>query len=182
MEQQAPAGPPASPQGWAPPPAPAPQGWAPPATGARGGVTGLAKLGALVLFLFGLLFTLIGVLLLVAGAFITTLVADADIEGLSQGQLGDLLGAGIAIAAVIILVIAILEMLVGVFAWRGSGFARVMGILYGLFFGGFTLLGSVGGTRSADVATANGQILTIVIGALYLFIAIVFIVRYRSRA
>jgi hypothetical protein len=181
MAQQSPAGPPASPQGWGPPPGQAPTGWAAPPVATKGSVTGLAKLGAMFLFLMGLLFTLLGALLLVAGGMLRSVIEGANVEGLTSQQVADIFGGALVVVAVIVLVFAILEMLVGVFSWRGSGFARVLGILYSLFWGVILLLGSLGGSR-VDAATANGQIVTIVFAAAYLYTAIVFIVRYRGRA
>ncbi|TMD31093.1 MAG: hypothetical protein E6I94_03450, partial [Chloroflexi bacterium] len=74
MEQQpqqppAPASPPAQPAWGQPPAAPASQ-WVQPPTvaAARGSVTGLAKIGAVILILFGLLWTLFWGAVVVLGA------------------------------------------------------------------------------------------------------------------
>lgn len=183
MEQQTPpAGQPASaPSGWGPPPGQAPVGWVqPPSPAGTGGTTALAKLGALILFLWGLLFTLLGLVAIAGGALfrdaIRSLSPDLDV-----GQFGDVAGGFIVIVGVVILVIAIVEMLVGVFSFRGSGFARVLGILYGLFFGLFMLAGSLG-SRDLGDGTAGGGTFGLVLAASYLYTAIVFVVAYRSKA
>ena len=173
----APSGPPMA------PPAPPPSAWVTaPVQQSRGGVTGLAKLGALVLVLFGLFWSLIGAALLVAGGLATSILEQMDLEGMDQGQLGDILGGAIAGFGIVILLIAIVEVLVGIFAWRGSGFARMLGILYGLGFGGITLLAALGSSQSAEVSAAGGGVATLAIAIAYLYVALVFIVRYRARA
>ena len=164
-----------------------PVGWVQ-APARQGGVTILAKLGALILFLWGLLFTALGGLAIALGAqFKGALESVVGAEALTSG-VGNAIGGAIVVVGVVVIVGAVIEMLVGIFAWRGSGFARVMGILYGLFFGGLGVMGILG-TASAGssldelgVSAASPAIGQIIFTALYLYPAIVFILAYRSKA
>ena len=202
--------PPAPPMSTAPvpPPAAGTPGWTGPVSGqpawtlpaggssttyvvAQPGVTGLAKLGALVLILFGLFWTLVGGALLLVGRALT----DTDIPELQQtiivnGEVISYAELAVNIAAgigVVILVLAVLEVLVGIFAWRGSGFARFIGTLYALIFGIPLLLAALGGSGSRDVGgattnTTSGVVVLLVLAIAYLYVAIVFIFRWRSRS
>ena len=55
---------------------------------------------------------------------------------------------------VVILVIGIVEVLAGIFSWRGSGWARVVGIIYGLLLG-LLFVAGLFGPRSS-VSDVNG--------------------------
>jgi len=172
--------PPAQPSAWVTPAAPT--GWVAPVPAAsQGGVSGLAKLGALFLFLIGLFWGLIGLLALVAGELFRQLFENARMEGLEEGQLANFVGGAIIAIGVVILVVAVLEVLVGLFAWRGSGFARLLGVLYGLFFGVLSLLMATGASRS-DSDAAGGGVVLLAFGLAYLYTAVVFIFRWRSPA
>jgi hypothetical protein len=88
-------------------------------------------------------------------------------------------------AWIVILVLAVLEVLVGIFAWRGSGFARFAGTLYALIFGIPLLLIALAGpsSRSVDGVTTNttaGFAFVLVFAIGYLFTAFAFIFRWRS--
>jgi hypothetical protein len=148
---------------------------------ARGGVSGLAKLGALFLFLLGLFWTIIGLLAMVAGQVFRSLFEGVTAEGFRQGQLADIAGGMIVAVGLVIVVVALLEMAIGVFAWRGSGFARLLGTLYGLFFGVITLLMATGASRSQTDA-ADGGVVLLAFGLAYLYTAVVFIFRWRNAA
>jgi hypothetical protein len=188
-----PQAPPPPPAGWtAPPSAPPPSAPPPPAVWAAaapppvrsGGVTGLAKLGALILFLMGILWSLIGLAFVVGGGFLTQILEGVEVEGLGEGVFGNIL-AGLAVGVgLVILVIAIMEAIVGILSWRGSGFARVMGILYGLLFGLGTLSSVMSASQVPEASAdgAGGGIVAIVIAIAYLYVAIVFIFRYRSAS
>lgn len=174
---------PPAPSGWvqpaAPPPMPPASEWVMPAAAAQqGGVSALSKVGALVLIVFGVLWAIFGALFVVAGNFIK------DTINLSQdyGELGDAVAGVLLVFGIAILVIAIVEVLVGVFAWRGSGLARVLGVLYGLLFG----LGSlflVTGARQADAASGGSPAIVFVAFAVgYLYVVAAFIFRWRRPA
>jgi len=167
------------------PPAAPPSAWIQPTPAvvrAQGGVTGLSKVGALFLFLVGLVWTLVGIVGVVAAGVFRSLVENMNLEGLegvSQGQVADIFAGAVIGIALVILVIAIVEMLVGIMAWRGSGFARMLGVLYGLFFGLTGILAAQGATQS-DQDTARGGLILLVLAAGYLYTAAVFAVRWRS--
>jgi hypothetical protein len=152
--------------------------WVMPAEGSqRGAITGLAKLGALILILFGVLWTLIGLALIVLVGFAKSLGDQTGISGL-----GDLAGGVLAIFGIVILAVALVEIATGLFAWRGTGFARVVGILYGLVFGLGALLPVIGSSpTTANTDTGGGVAVLLVFAVGYLYTALVFIVRYRSR-
>jgi hypothetical protein len=155
----------------------------PPAAARQGPVSGLAKLGALVLFVFGVLWALIGGLLLVAGGAIRDQLGFAQDFGQPFGQdFGDL-AAGLFVGiGIVILFIALVEILAGIFAWRGSGLARFAGIVYGLVFGVGSLLVAAGG-RGTDAAAAQGGVLFMAVFAIgYLYTLLVFIFRWRRAA
>lgn len=183
MEQQTPpAGQPAPAQGgWGQPPAQPPAGWAQPQPqpSYRPSTTGLAKLGSLILILWGLLFTLLGGVTVAGGALFRDALRSMAGQDLEGGQFADALGAGLAIIGVIVLVIALAEVLVGIFSWRGSGFARVLGIIYGLLFGLTLLAGSLGAPTDGS---NGGGVVGLVLAGSYLYTAFIFIVAYRSRA
>jgi hypothetical protein len=143
-------------------------------------VSGLAKLGALFLLLMGIFWTLVGGLAMIGGGVFRTMFRDAGFEGLEQGQLADILGGAIFAVGLVILVVAIVEVAVGIFAWRGSGVARLMGILYGLVFGITSLMAASGARNAAD--TGRSDLVLFAFAAIYLYTAVVFIIRYRSAA
>lgn len=84
-----------------------------PAAPPGGRVTRLAKLAAAILILFGILFTLGGLLF-------------------NLRDFGGLFGAGFASLGIVFLVIGIIETLAGIGAWRGNGVGRVVGIIFGV--------------------------------------------------
>jgi hypothetical protein len=145
----------------------------------EGGVTGLAKLGSLILIIFGLLFTLAGAVLLVIGREFETATIDPGLE-----QYRDLVGGLASGIGIVILVVAIIEILIGIFAWRGSGFARFIGIIYGILFGLVGLAGIAGAGTTTNPPTTTGSnsiVPAAIIAVAYLYVAAVFIFRYRSR-
>jgi len=184
---------PTGPMSAAPPPPPSPTpGWVGPASAQpvwsqpavgysytpKVGVTRLAKLGALVLILFGLLWAVIGGALLAVGGALTS--ANEPTGFFPVGFLAGL-AAGIGIA---ILVVAIIEVVIGVFAWRGSGFSRFIGTIYALVFGIGSLLIALGGGQNSTDSTANttsGVVILLVFAIGYLFTALAFIFRWKPR-
>ena len=175
--------PPPAPSGWvqpaAPPPMPPASEWVMPAAARQGGaVSGLSKIGALVLVLFGLFWTVIGALFVVSGNLIK------DTINLSQdfGDLGNAVAGILFVFGIAILVIAIVEVLVGIFAWRGSGLARVLGILYGLLFGLGSLFVMSGARQAEAGASGSPAIVLIVFGVGYLYVLVAFLFRWRQSA
>jgi hypothetical protein len=146
----------------------------------EGGVTGLAKLGALILIIFGILFALAGAVLLVVGREFETATIDPGLE-----QYRDLFGRLAAGLGIVILAIAIVEIIVGIFAWRGSGFARFIGIIYGIIFGLLGLAGIAGsGTTQPGTTpgtTTSSIVPAVIVAVAYLYVAVVFIFRFRRR-
>jgi hypothetical protein len=153
-------------------------GWVQPAPMVvqQGGSSGLAKLGAIILILFGLLTTLAGALI----AVVATALRDALATDFVQ--LSDAFADAGVVIGIVVVVIGIVEVLTGIFAWRGSGWARVGGIIYGLLFG-LLFLASVFAPRAttADVNTGNTVATTAVAAIAYLFVAVVFLLRYRTE-
>jgi hypothetical protein len=146
----------------------------PPAAARQGPVSGLAKLGAVVLIIFGLLWAVIGALLVVASRAISDLVGAQGF-----GEFGDFAAGLFGAIGIGILVIALIEILAGLFAWRGSGLARFAGIVYGLVFGAGSLLVATS-SRGTDAAAAQGGALFIGVFAIgYLYTLVVFIFRWR---
>ncbi len=164
----------AAPPAWVAPAAAS--GWVAPAETPRGHVTGLAKLGALILLLMGTFWTLAGVGLIAAGGAIKDSIDSSEFRGLGDIASGALIATGTGVA-----IFAIVEILVGIFAWRGHGFARVLGILYGLVFGVGALSVGLGARSNATSGTAAGVGILVAIAVAYLYVALVFLVRYRSR-
>ena len=155
---------------------------------AQPGVSGLAKLGALVLVLFGVFWGLVGGAILLVGRALEdfdipelqqTVVVNGETVTYAELAVGVFAGVGI-----VILVLAILEVLVGIFAWRGSGFARFAGTLYALIFGIPMLLIGLSGPSSqtldgSTVNTTGGIVFVLVFAIGYLFTAFAFIFRWR---
>jgi hypothetical protein len=174
---------PAAPTGWVQPPpapAPAPGQWVmPPAAVTRGGVTGPAKLGALVLIVFGVLWALLGVVIILSGSVITSLPGFGDQIG--NLQLSSLTGIIVGVG-IVILFIALVEVLAGIFAWRGSGLARFIGMVYGLVFGLGTLLSVAQASQASSADTRGGGLFLLVFAIGYLYVLAVFIFRWRRRS
>src|SRR3972149_420935 len=123
--------------------------WAPLA---RAPVSPLSKIGALFLAISGLLIGLLGALLVVVGSALT---GDNSIFGSS---LGSFVGAGVAFVGIVIVVIFGIQMLAGIFAWRGAGVARVLGVIYGILFGLLFVAGAVGGSDASGQSTSGGPL------------------------
>ena len=97
---------------------------------------------------------------------------------------GDTLGGAVAIIGVFFLIIAVLELVVGIASWMGKEWARIGGIIYGLVFGGICLVGALGtasGGSSSGTNTTSGLIVLGVLAIAYFYTLVVFAVRWRSR-
>jgi hypothetical protein len=175
--------PPPAPSGWAQPaPAPASQ-WVQPA-GVQGPVTGLAKLGGLIIALIAALWIFFGVIIVVGGALTKNLF---DSVG-SGTDVSNAVGGAIAVFGVIILVFAVIEFLGGLGALFGKDWGRVISVIFGLLFGVACLLigvSALAGGRSTDsnVATSaiGGAVFFLAHAVLYLFATIVLMARWRRR-
>jgi hypothetical protein len=178
-----PAGP--APSGWVAPAAAAPVvGWTMPVAEptTRRGATGLAKVAGAMLILLGLIVVVAGVLLAVGA------VAVRDLGTTAGGsQVGDAFGGVVAVFAIIILFIGLVEMLAGMGAIRGSGWGRIIGLIYGVLGSLFGLL-ALSGARSGATATNDTAVTGtaagtgVVILVLYLFITIILAFRFRPRS
>lgn len=60
--------------------------------------------------------------------------------------------------------------------------ARILGILYGLGFGGLTLLTALSPSAQGTVTGSGAMLVPLAIGLAYLYTALVFIVRWRNPA
>jgi hypothetical protein len=132
-------------------------------------VTGFSKAAGLILIIYSLLWILVGAALIFIGrTFLGSATTRPDL-GIDL----DALSAGVAVFGVILLVLGIVQLLAGVFAWRGSGAARVLGVIFGLLWGLLFLLGALGGASSSQTndATASGLVFTLVLAAGYLYSA-----------
>ena len=132
-----------------------------------------------VLIVFGVLWALIGAVIVFGGSVVSSLPGFGDrLDNITAGSLaGIIVGVGI-----VVLFIAIVEVLAGVFAWRGSGAARFIGMVYGLVFGLGTLLSLGQATTSGVQDAASGSLFLLVFAVGYLYVLAVFIFRWRSRA
>ena len=81
--------------------------------------------------------------------------------------------------AIILVVIGVLQLLSGLFAWRGSSGGRVGGIIFGVLFGLFGLLGLIGSGRSSD--TTGSIVISLILAVGYLYTAAVFALAFREK-
>jgi hypothetical protein len=175
-----PAAPPAT--GWNQPPAAPASGWVQPtAAAALGPVTGLAKIGAVVLIVNGILWTLFWGAIVLLGA-----AAKGSLDSLGGGTaLGDSIGGAIAAVGIFFVVIAVLELIVGVASWMGKGWARIGGIVYAILFGGVLLLSGLSALsagNSTGTNTAGSALVILAFAIAYIYTLVVFAVRWRGRA
>jgi hypothetical protein len=142
-------------------------------------VTGLAKLGALVLILNGILWTLVWGAIVGLGA-----AAKGSLDSFGGTSFGDAVGGALAAVGVFFLVVAVLELLVGVGSWMGKDWGRIGGIVYSLVFGGVLLLSGLSALgASSDTANATGgALIVLAFAAAYIYTLIVFAIRWRGRA
>jgi len=71
--------------------------------------------------------TLVGVFFVLGAAILTKAANQQGVPGL-----GAVVGGTLAVIAVVVLVIGIVEIVGGVGVWRGSGWGRVVGLIYGV--------------------------------------------------
>jgi hypothetical protein len=185
MEQQPPSqppqpsAPPAQPAWGQPAAAPGSQ-WVQPATAVtRGPVTGLAKLGALVLILMGALWAFLGAVVVLGGAALKSIGDQAG-----GTVVGDAFGGAVAGLGIVVLAIALVEVIVGIAAWMGKEWARIIGIIYALIFGGGCLVIGLSalGTGNSEVNEAGSALIILAFAAAYIYTLIVFAARWRGRA
>jgi hypothetical protein len=174
-----PSAPPAQPAWGQPPAAPVSQWVQPSSASARGPVTGLAKLGAVVLILNGILWTLIWGAIVALGA-----AAKGSFDSFGGTAFGDSVGGAIAVVGIFFLVIAVLELLVGIGSWMGKEWGRIAGIIYSLLFGSVLLLSGLSALGAGrDTANATGgALIVLAFAAGYIYTLVVFAIRWRGRA
>ena len=150
----------------------------------QGSVTGLAKVGGLIIALIAALWIFFGVLIVIGGALTKGLF---DSIG-SGSQVSDAVGGAIAVVGVIILVFAVIEFVGGLGALFGKDWGRVISVIFGLLFGVASLLigvSALAGGRSTDSDVASsaigGALFFLAHAALYLFATIVLMARWRRR-
>jgi hypothetical protein len=150
--------------------------------GQKGPVTILAKFAGIILLVFGLLWTAIGVVIVLGGAA-------AKVGGNSAGipVVGNAVGDFLAGFGIVILVIAIIEVLGGVGVILSKDWGRIIGIIYALMFGVgsvFIVLGGVSASKNVD--TGSGGAVTLIVGLVfllgYLYSLFALGVRWRGRA
>ena len=174
----------APPSGWNPQPTPAGPagtGWVQPAAAVRGPVTGLAKIAGIVILLNGIVWTLFW-----GAATVLGVAAKGYLDNLGGSGVGDAIGGAIATVGVFFLVVAILELLVGVGVLMSKEWGRIGGVVYSLIFGAVTLLIGLSafGARSDSVDTSGamtGGIIFLVLAIGYIYSLIVLAMRWRSR-
>jgi hypothetical protein len=149
--------------------------------GMQGPVTPWAKIGAVFLDVMGILLILFGLLAIVGG----TAIRDLTNSGGDTSGLGDVLGGAVAVFGIIIAVIGVLQLLSGLFAWRGSGGGRVGGIIFGLLFGVFGLLGLISSMRVSSEFSGSGGgsslVFSLILAVGYLYTAAVFLFAFREK-
>ncbi|HTC86022.1 MAG TPA: hypothetical protein VK656_04930 [Candidatus Acidoferrum sp.] len=159
--------------GWAAPTQPsAPVGWAPPPVApiGRQSTTGFAKTAAILLIAFGMLLGLFGLVFIAAGAAAGT-IDQSFLVGVSAATLRDFV-AGVGI---VVLVFAVIQILGGIGSWRGSGWGRVIGLVYGV-------LGTLLGLSALGSPARQGAGSGLLILAVYGFITLALAFRWKSPA
>lgn len=174
---------PPAPAGWAQP-APAQTGWVVQAAAQRGPVTGLAKIAGLIILLFGLAWTALGVILTLAGGAAKVGSSSTALPEFVNG-IGDIV-AGLGI---VILVVAVIELLGGIGILLSKEWGRIIGMIYSLIFGAGSVFIVLGGSRASSVsdsASSNGGFGALIFGLVfligYLYSLVVLGVRWRGRA
>jgi hypothetical protein len=159
--------------------APPPVAWAPapsPATTVESGqVTGLARVAGIILIVLGALTTLGGVILLASGAFLGAASSQTDVPFFAGAVGGLVFFFGVIVAG-----LGVIQILAGIGARRGSGAARITGIVVGVLFAYFGLVGLVGAGdgNSGD----SSPLVALAILLLYGFVALVLAFRWKSRS
>lgn len=169
--------PPPTAPGWAAPTPPAaPVGWAPPPVEpvGRRSTTGFAKAAGILLMVFGTLLGLFGLV------FIAASTASRDLSEQFFGTVdARSIGDFVAGVGIVILVFAVIQIMGGIGSWRGSGWGRVIGLVYGVIgtlLGIGTLAGSGSSVRQGSVGSG------LFILAVYGFITLALAFRWKSPA
>ena len=150
-------------------------GWvAPPPLPPTSPASALTKIAAALLLFMGGITTLVGVFFVLGAAILTRAANQQGVPGL-----GTVVGGTLAVIAVVVLVIGIVEMLGGVGVWRGSGWGRVVGLIYGVL--GLLLgLAVTLDAASATSGTRDGGFGGIVFLAVYGFVTLVLAMGWRA--
>jgi hypothetical protein len=125
-----------------------------------------------------------GILLILGG--LVVLVGGAALRDIRDtAGLGDAIGGAMAVLGIIIAVIGVLQLLSGLFAWRGSSGGRAGGIIFGLLFGVFGLLGLISALRVNDLtdsgSTGGSLVFSLILAVGYLYTAAVFLFAFRQK-
>ena len=158
---------------------------------AKGPVTFLARIAGLGLLLVGLAWLGLGLVAMLGGAIIQSLVdryapGQTDAQTIAAG--GKAITAGLAAIGVTWIVLAIIEMLGGLGILLGKGFGRVIGIIYSLVFGLVLLPGISALARasaSGDLSTGDADVRPFVLVfvamfVIYVYSLIVLLFRWRG--
>jgi len=149
---------------------------------ARGPVTGLAKIGGLIVLVFGLLWTGIGALIVLGGAAAKVGGNNAGIPGL-----GNAVGDFLAGFGIVILVIAVVEILGGIGVLLSKEWGRIIAICYSLIFGlGSVFIVAGGANANNAVGETSGGTGALIVGLVFLvgyaYTLVVLMARWRGRA
>jgi len=141
--------PPPGQPGWA---QPQPQYWVQPAATADygHGTSIWAVIAGIPLMIYGLIIVLIGAGLLIVRSFVDDVIRQGSLDASLAQSVRD----AIAVVAVIILIIGILQVLAAIGIWAHKGWGRWLGIVWGVL-GTLIGLAALGGSRTTT--TINGD-------------------------
>ena len=112
--------------------------------------------------------------------FIAAASASRDLsESFFGTQSAEAIGGLVAGVGIVFLVIAIIQILGGIGSWRGSGWGRVIGLVYGVI-GALLGLGTLAGSGSSVRQGGAGSGLVIL--AIYGFVTLALAFRWKSPA
>jgi hypothetical protein len=134
--------------------------------------TGFTKAAGVLLMVFGILLGLFGLVFIAVGAAAGDL-SDSFYFGVDANTVRNLV-TGIG---VVFVVFALIQVFGGIGSWRGSGWGRVIGLVYGVL-GTLFALASFGGSSSAAANRSVG--FSIAILAVYGFITLALAFRWKS--
>jgi hypothetical protein len=120
---------------------------------------------SIVLIVIGTLFTLLGLLVVIGGALLGSMADRPDLLA-DFPELTGAVGGIVAIVGALVLGFGVIELLSGIFAMRGRGWARITAIAIAVVGGLFAFLGVIG-PRSGD---GGGQALNLLLLVAYAFV------------
>jgi ABC-type arginine/histidine transport system permease subunit len=127
----------------------------------------------------GALWTLLGAVVVLGGAALKSIGDQAG-----GTVVGDAFGGAVAGLGIVVLAIALVELIVGIAAWMGKEWARIVGIIYALIFGGGCLIVGLPALSAgnSDTNAVGGALIILAFAAAYIYTLVVFAVRWRARA